>query len=102
MTEMTISEAIEKWYGHFIKFAKSTDTLVYEGRSTDDIVHDMFLMALRKWKDDDVDGQVLFDYLQRSIAMQLKLSRKKKSSKEVPYCSVNNIDKRYSFTPEYV
>lgn len=98
---MTIKEAIDKWYRHFIAFAKNTDTLVYNGRSTDDIVHDMMLMALRKWGEDNVDGQVLYDYLQKSIAMQLKLSKKKKSCKEVPYDSVNSIDTRYSYTPEY-
>lgn len=99
---MTINEAIEKYYNHFIAFAKNSETLVYDGRSTVDIVQDMMLMSLRKWGDEDVEEQVLFDYLQRSIAMQLKFSRKKKSSKEVPYDSVNGIDKRYSYTPEYV
>ena len=97
---MTISEAIEKYYKHFIAFAKNAETLVYEGRSTVDIVHDMMLMSLRKWGDDDVEEQVLYDYLQRSIAMQLKLSKKKKSCREVPYDSVNGIDRKYSYTPE--
>ena len=97
---MTINEAVSRWYGHFIKFAKNTDVILYDGNSTDDVVHNMILMALRKWGDDDVDEHVLYDYLQKSIAMQLKLSRKKKSSKEVPYCSVNGIDKKCCYMPE--
>lgn len=99
---MTINEAVSRWYGHFIKFAKNTDVILYDGNSTDDVVHNMILMALRKWGDDDVDSQALYDYLQKSIAMQLKLSKKKKSSREVPYDSVNGMDKRYSYTPEYM
>ena len=98
---MTINEAIDKWYWHFIAFAKNTDTLVYDGNTTEDVVHNMMLMALRKWGDSDEDEKVLFDYLQKSIAMQLKLIRKKKNSKEVPYDSVNGIDRKYSYMPDY-
>ena len=97
---MTINEAIEKWYDHFIAFAKATDRVITNGYSTDDVIHDMLLMALRKWGEDDVDEQTLFDYLEKSCAMQLKFQNKKKNSKEVPFDSINNINRHYSYTPE--
>lgn len=97
---MTINEAIEKYYNHFIAFAKATDRVITNGYSSNDVLHDMFLMSLRKWGDEDVDEETLFKYLEKSCAMQLKFQNKKKNTREVPYDSVSNIDRRYSYTPE--
>ena len=60
----------------------------------------MPVSALKGYNTDEL-LKVLFDYLQKSIAMQLKLIRKKKNAKEVPYDSVNGIDRKYSYMPDY-
>lgn len=97
---MKINEAIEKYYNHFIAFAKATDRVITNGYSSNDVIHDMLLMSLRKWGDEDVDEETLFKYLEKSCAMQLKFQTKKHNKHEVPYDSVNGIDRKYSYTPE--
>lgn len=99
---MTMNEAIAKWYSHFIAFAKNTDTIVTDGWSRDDVVHDMLLMALRKYGDADVEEKELYDYLQKTVAMQLKLVNKKRNKREVALSDVHNYDNRNYYVPEYM
>lgn len=80
---MTIGEIIDKRYKELYRMAKRKNVVVSKHQTSEDVFQNVMLMALNKWKDEDLDEDFGFKYLKKSLAMELKFQFNKIDNTEV-------------------
>ena len=74
---MRIAEVIEKHYPTFRKMCKRKHTVLNEHLTSEDILQNVMLMAVNKFKDKEISEDEGYDYIKRSLAMELFFNKKK-------------------------
>ena len=76
---MTIKEIIDKHYDELHKFC-SSDVVISLSKTEEDILHDVCVTAMRKFKDRDISEKEGMDYLKLTLynEQHFQMARKKK------------------------
>ena len=76
---MTIREIIEKHYDELHQFC-SSDVVISLSKTEEDILHDVCVTAMRKFKDKDISEKEGMDYLKLTLynEQHFQMARKKK------------------------
>jgi hypothetical protein len=80
---MTVDEIISQRYQDLQKLLKNTDTIVYEGLTYDDILNNVLITQLRKFKDTDLDPEEGFEAIKRAVLTEFLFLPKKKGKSKV-------------------
>lgn len=80
---MTVDEIISQRYQDLQKLLKNTDTIVYEGLTYDDILNNVLITQLRKFKDQDLDPEEGFETIKRAVLTEFLFLPKKKGKAKI-------------------
>lgn len=80
---MTVDEIISQRYQDLQKLLKNTDTIVYEGLTYDDILNNVLITQLRKFKDQDLDPEEGFEAIKRAVLTEFLFLPKKKGKAKI-------------------
>lgn len=78
---MKLNEVINKYYDEWLRFVKTKNvsTVVDEAcRTSDDILQDVMVTAIRKYGDTDVDEQEALEYVKLTLCTELAVQYKRK------------------------
>jgi len=81
---MTISEIISKNYDRLHNHCIA-DVAVSQSRTEEDILNDVCVTALRKFKDNDIDEEEGMQYLWRNLAMERHFQYNRKKNELLIY-----------------
>ena len=90
---MTISNIIEKYYYDLKAKCHNDDIAISMGRTSEDILQDVCLTALRKFKTKDIDEQIGLSYLEKTLWYELKFQKNRIDSKVVFVDDLLGVDK---------
>ena len=74
---MTIHEIIDKWYNTLRKEVNG-ELVISQGRTTEDILQDVCLTAMRKFKHQDIEEEVGLNYLKKTLYTEKHFSWNRK------------------------
>lgn len=76
---MTISEIISKHYEKLKGYCHNDDTVISLGRTSEDIIQDVCVTALRKYKGRSIEEEEGLSYLKKTLSTELhfQYARKK-------------------------
>ena len=64
---MTINDVLTKHYDKLYKISVKHNKVISQGRTPEDLLNDVCLTALRKFKDKDIEEQEGLDYLKKTL-----------------------------------
>ena len=79
---MTISDILAKHYLDFLNLCTKTDTALYGGKTSEDLLSECCLTLLKRYKDKDLDEEEGVDMLKKTFLEKCFFSFKKKSSRK--------------------
>lgn len=79
---MTINEIITKWYAVFHQQATNTD-IGYNGKTDEDVLNDVCVTAMKKFKDKDIDEEQGLEYLKKAFFYEKHFNPKRIDTKMV-------------------
>lgn len=79
---MKISEIVEKEYPRLLKMCTRTDCAIYGGKTSEDLLGEAVLTAMKKFGEEDIDEEEGSAYLQKTFLESCLFSWKKKSYPE--------------------
>lgn len=74
---MKMSDIISKYYQELYDMLREKDSMISEAKTDEDHLQDVCLMALKVWKDKEVEEEEGKAYLVKSLLMALKFKRKR-------------------------
>ena len=77
---MKIQEVLAKHYDDFRDMLLNPDTIVYKGKTSEDILNDAMITVIRHYGDMEVDETEAFEYSKKTFLMEEQFSYKKKDS----------------------
>lgn len=75
---MTIGEIITKHFMEFSGMVRSTDVVIEEGNTYEDIFDDVMLTAMKKYKG-EVDEKEGYEYIKKTLLLEWFFSKKRKN-----------------------
>lgn len=79
---MKIHDIVAKHYPHFLRLCTRTDTAIYGGKTSEDLLGEAVVTALNKFGNREIEEQEGFDYLQKTFLESCLFAWKKKSYPE--------------------
>lgn len=79
---MNIREILSRHYGEFAEMCTNTDTAIYGGRTSEDLLNDAMITVINHYGDEDVDENEGYEYAKKTFLFNEVFSYKKKQSKE--------------------
>lgn len=76
---MTIYDIISKYYDN-LKKEVNGELVISQGRTTEDILQDVCITAMRKYKDNDIDEEEGLNYLKKTLFTEKHFSWNRKKS----------------------
>lgn len=80
---MLINEIITKHYDKLYRYAVNNNKVISQGRTPEDILNDVCLTAMRKYKLDDIEEEEGLHYLKRNIYNEKKFQYQRKNKEIV-------------------
>ncbi|MEE3491168.1 MAG: hypothetical protein VZR10_09880 [Methanobrevibacter sp.] len=87
---MTIGEIITKHFTEFSGMVRSTDVVIEEGNTYEDIFDDVMLTAMKKYKG-EVDEKEGYEYIKKTLLLEWFFSKKRKN-RDILVLSDSSID----------
>lgn len=84
---MTISEIISKYYETLHKEVNG-ELVISQGRTTEDILHDVCITAMRKYKDTDIEEEEGLTYLKKTLFSEKYFSWSRKKGEIIIYTDI--------------
>ena len=81
---MTINDVISKYY-NTLKREVSGEMVISQSRTTEDILQDVCLTALRKYKNKEVDEEEALNYLKKTLFTEKHFSWNRKKNEILIY-----------------
>lgn len=79
---MNIREILSKHYQDFADMCTSTDTAIYGGRTSEDLLNDAMVTVINHFGDNDVDEVEGYEYAKKTFLFNCQFAYKKKVSDE--------------------
>lgn len=79
---MNIREILSRHYGEFAEMCTNTDTAIYGGRTSEDLLNDAMITVINHYGDEDVDETEGYEYAKRTFLFNEVFSYKKKVSED--------------------
>jgi hypothetical protein len=76
---MTINDIITKWYAILHKEVNG-ELVISQGRTTEDILQDVCLTAMRKYRDADIEEEEGLSYLKKTLFTEKHFSWNRKKN----------------------
>lgn len=90
---MKINEVISKHFEELKSKCHNDDKIISMSRTSEDVLQDVCLTAMRKYKNKDVDEQEALAYLQKTLFYELKFQLNRIDTKLVFVENFKNVDK---------
>ena len=75
---MTIGEIITKHFNEFSGMVKSTDIVIEEGNTYEDIFQNVMMTSLKKYKNKEVDENEGLEYIKKTFLLEVYFAPKRK------------------------
>lgn len=75
---MKITEIITKHYEKLLSKCTRTDTAIYAGKTSEDLLGEAVVTAMNKFKDDDITEEEGYEYLKKTFLESCLFGWKKK------------------------
>ena len=79
---MNIRDILSRHYGEFAEMCTNTDTAIYGGRTSEDLLNDAMITVINHYGDEDVDETEGYEYAKRTFLFNEVFSYKKKVSED--------------------
>lgn len=79
---MNIRDILSKHYQEFADMCTNTDTAIYGGRTSEDLLNDAMITVINHYKDEDVDENEGYEYAKKTFLFNEVFSYKKKVSED--------------------
>ena len=96
---MTVGEVITKHFMEFSGLVRNQDIVIENSLTSEDIFTDAIITALKKYRGNQVDEIECFEYIKKTILMEMLFCYKRKKRDILVYtdADLSNIaDKEYS------
>lgn len=94
---MTINEIISKYYGTFRQMLPCQNQTIYDGNTSEDMLHNIIITAINKYGNRQVEEEAGYEYLKKTLLMEIKFSKKRKNSKIIP---IEGYEESMYYEPE--
>lgn len=95
---MKIEDIIEKYYEHFYNKIVRHNKVISQGRTPEDLLNDVCLTALRKYKNKEIDENEGYNYLKKTLYMENIFQYKRIKNETVIY--TNSLPES-GYTPNF-
>lgn len=82
---MTINSVITKYYSLLKSFCKNDDVVVSLGKTSEDILQDVCLTAIRKYKEKEIEEGEGLSYLKKTLFTELHFQYPRKKGEIIFY-----------------
>ena len=79
---MNIRDILSKHYQEFADMCTSTDTAIYGGRTSEDLLNDAMVTVINHFKNDDITEEEGYEYAKKTFLFNCQFAYKKKVSEE--------------------
>ena len=76
---MKIRDILAKHYDEFREMLLNADTIVYGGKTSEDILNDSIITIINHYGDEDIDEEEGYQYAKKTFLMEEQFSWNKKS-----------------------
>lgn len=75
---MKIEDIINEKYEYFHSLLPNTDISIYDGYTFEDILSNVLLTAIKKFKAKDIEEEEGFEYIKKTLLTEILFSKKRK------------------------
>ena len=76
--KMNIRQIINMHFNELSSLVKHSDIPIYCGNMSEDVLQNCFLVALNKFKDNEIEEEYGFNYLRNTICSEIKYAYRRK------------------------
>lgn len=88
----TIREIIEKRYNELLEKCRRENTIIYGGRTVEDILNDTMLTCIRHFEEQEISEEEGFAFMEKTFLTEVKMKLLKRGREK---------DKMLVFIPDY-
>ena len=90
---MTINDVISKYYYTLKAKCHNDDRVISMGRTSEDVLNDVCVTALRKYRKDNIDEQTALVYLQKTLFFELKFQQNRVDTRMTFLDDLTSVDR---------
>lgn len=88
---MQIRKIIDKYYNNLHSLLPSTDIEIYNGYTYEDILNNVIITAINKWKNVEIDEETGYNYVRKTLLTEILFAKKRKGKDRLLFAENLNI-----------